>query len=171
MKITNNYKSTTKYNLTKREKGKKSVKYIVLHYTANGTSSKGAAKNNCKYFNRSNRNASADFFIDDGQICRYNPNCEKYYSWHCGDGHGKNGITNANSIGIEVCINGDKAYTSKEIKKLVWLVKRLAHKYRIDADHVVRHYDASGKLCPLYYTPKGKGGDKAWKSLKKKFGL
>lgn len=168
MKITNNYKSTTKHNLSKRAKGKSGVKYLVIHYTGSGTSSKGAAKANCQYFNRANRNASADFFIDDGQICRYNPNCEKYYSWHCGDGKGKNGITNSNSIGIEVCIDGDKPYTSKEIKNLKYLVKKLSRKYKIDESHIVRHYDASGKLCPLYYTPKGEGGNKAWKELKKK---
>ena len=74
---------------------------LVLHYTGSGSSSKGAALANCQYFGRANRNASAHYFVDDGSIYEY-ADPKKWYTWHCGDGHGKYGITNANSIGIGV---------------------------------------------------------------------
>lgn len=164
--INGKYKSKSMHNLSRRYSGADGVKYLVIHYVGAGTPKKGNAKANCIFFNRANRNASADFFIDNGGIYRYNPNCSKWYSWHCGDGHGKYGITNANSIGIEVCINGNKPYTGAEKRRLRWLVRLLMKRYGIDKKHVVRHYDASRKECPYYYTPAGKGGNKAWAALR-----
>lgn len=167
-KIKDTWKSKTHNNLSIRQGGKSAVKYIVIHYTGSGTSKKGSAQANCQYFGRANRNASADFFIDDATIARYNPDCKKYYSWHCGDGHGAHGITNSNSIGIEVCMDGNNPFTEKEIERLEWLVKKLMRIYNIDSEHIVRHYDASRKCCPYYYTPSGKGKTTAWKKLRKR---
>ena len=140
-----------------------SYKYIVCHYTGSGTSASGSAKANCIYFGGRNRNASAHYFIDNANIYEYlDPS--KYYAWHCGDGNGKYGITNANSIGIEVCLNGDKPYTSKEIARLTWLVHYLQKKYGIKDANVVRHYDASRKMCPYYYAKRSE----KWNALHKK---
>ena len=135
------------YNIQKRTT---SIKYIVIHYTGSGTSAAGAAKANCQYFSRANHNASAHYFIDDGGIWEY-ADPKVFATWHCGDGHGAYGITNANSIGIEVCINGDKPYTAKEINFLKQLVPYLMKAYEVPASRVVRHYDASRKMCPYYY--------------------
>ena len=140
-----------------------SYKYIVCHYTGSGTSSSGSAKANCIYFSGGNRNASAHYFIDDANIYEY-ADPKKYYTWHCGDGYGKYGITNDNSIGIEVCMNGDKPYTAKEIARLTWLVQHLQEKYGIKDSNVVRHYDASRKMCPYYYAKRSE----KWKALHKK---
>ena len=145
------------YNITKRTG---SVKYIVCHYTGSGTSKAGNAKNNCIYFAGGNRGASAHYFIDDGGIWEY-ADPSKYYTWHCGDGHGKYGITNANSIGIEVCLDGDNPYTDKEIGYLGELVRYLMGKYDVPASNVVRHYDASRKMCPYYYAKR----QSAWNAL------
>ena len=82
----------SKYNVSicANRKANKTMKYIVVHYT--GTTA--SAKNNCKYFRSGNRNASADYFIDtNGKIYKFNANCKKYYTWHCGDGYGRYGIT------------------------------------------------------------------------------
>ena len=151
-----------KYNVTKcsdRRTGKK-VKYIVVHYT--GT--KASAKNNCIYFGGGDRNASADYFIDkDGTIYKFNENCAKYYSWHCGDGKGKYGITNSNSIGIEVVSAGEK-FTKDQIKSLKKLVNAIQSDYGVKDSNVVRHYDASHKLCPAPYCRTDKK-DKKWKEL------
>lgn len=150
---------TTAYNVTAcgdRRKNK-SVKYIVVHYT--GTTA--SAKNNCQYFRTGNRNASADYFIDiDGSIWKYNANCAGFYSWHCGDGNGMYGITNANSIGIEV-VNAGTAFTSAQINSLNKLVRAIMEDYGVPASNVVRHYDASRKSCPAYYVD-----DARWKALK-----
>lgn len=52
-----------------------------------------------------NREASADFGVDDLNIVQFNPNPLKYYCWSVGNGKGKYGITNSNSISIEICSN------------------------------------------------------------------
>ena len=31
------------------------------------------------------------------------------------------------------------------------LVAQLANYYHIDMDHIIRHYDVTGKECPKYY--------------------
>ena len=121
------------------------IKYIVIHDTAN--KSKGAdADAHFKYFNGGNRNSSADFFVDDTKILQVNDYI-KYYTWQVGDGKGKYGITNQNSIGIEICVNSDGDY-EKAVKKAVELVKYLMNVLDIPNENVVRHYDASRKNCP-----------------------
>lgn len=120
------------------------IKYIVIHDT--GNPNKGAdAEAHYKLFDRENRGASAHYFVDDKQILRVVRDIEK--SWHCGDGHGKYGITNENSIGIEMCINSDGDFNIT-YKNTLDLVKHLMIKYNIPIDKVVRHYDASRKSCP-----------------------
>lgn len=146
-----------KYNRVARSAS--AIKYIVVHYVGDGTSAAGSALNNCKYFAGGNRNASAHYFIDDANIYEY-ADPSSWTCWHVGDGKGKYGITNTNSIGIEVCNNGG-AFTSAEIDRLTWLVQHLMSKYGVPASRVVRHYDASRKLCPLYYAQ----NSSAWNSL------
>lgn len=148
------------YNIQSRTD---TIKYIVIHYVGAGTSKSGNALANCKYFAGANRNSSAHYFVDDGGIWEY-ANPKSYVTWHCGDGHGAYGITNANSIGIEVCVNGDKAYTKKEINYLKQLVPYLMKTYGVSVSHVVRHYDASRKMCPYYYAKRSS----AWTTLKAK---
>ena len=134
-------KQISKYNYSSRNG--KEIKYIVIHYTGN----KGdTAKNNVNYFCGGNRNASAHYFVDDNSIwqCVEDNNA----SWHCGDGKGKNGITNANSIGIEQCCQKDGTVSETTEANCVELTKYLMEKYNISTTNVVRHYDASGKICP-----------------------
>jgi len=149
------------YNIGQRSEG---VRYIVCHYVGNGDSSPGSALANCKYFAGGDRGASAHYFVDDGGIWEYADPSE-YYTWHCGDGHGAYGITNRNSVGIEVCIDGDTPYTETEIGFMCELVPYLMGRFGVPAENVVRHYDASRKDCPLYYTQYGSGGDGAWNDL------
>lgn len=152
----------TKYNVTKCADRRKSkaVKYIAIHYTA-GT---GSAKNNCIYFGGGNRNASADYFIDpDGGIYKFNGNCAGYFTWHVGDGNGKYGITNANSIGIEV-VNTGNEFTQAQKDALRALVTAIMEDYGVPAKNVVRHYDASRKICPKAYCG-STAKDAKWKEL------
>ena len=121
------------------------IKYIVIHDT--GNKSKGSdADAHFKYFNGGNRNSSADFFVDDTKILQVN-DYTKYYTWQVGDGKGKYGITNQNSVGIEICVNADGDY-SKAFENAVELTKHLMKELDIPAERVVRHYDASRKNCP-----------------------
>lgn len=130
------------YNRSRRT-GK--IKYIVIHDTGN-VDSGADAQRHFMYFNGGDRNSSADFFTDDKEILQVN-DYTKYYTWHCGDGHGRYGITNNNSIGIEMCINSDGNY-EKAFNNTVELTRLLMSELNIDIDHVVRHYDASRKNCP-----------------------
>jgi N-acetylmuramoyl-L-alanine amidase CwlA len=76
--------------------------------------------------------------------------------------------TNYNSIGIEcgVCYtenvksanaDSDKWYFTEETQEsLVWLVSKLMDEYNISFDHVIRHYDVTGKICPNPYVKNNK---------------
>ena len=153
----------TRYNLTSvaNRKTNGTVKYIVDHYT--GTNA--CAKNNCIFFGGGDRQASADFFVDkDGAIYQFNKNLNAYYSWHCGDGYGAYGITNRNSIGIEVVSSG-AVFTKAQQESLRKLHLWLMDEYNIPASRVVRHYDASRKLCPYPYAGTT-AKNKKWKTLR-----
>ena len=132
------------YNKSTRSQA---IKYIVIHSTGNTGDS---AQNNHDYFSGGNRNASADFFVDDKNIIQI-IDSDNYYSWHCGDGKGAYGITNPNSIGIEMCGTDGGNISDITVNNTIELVQYLMKKYSIDIDHVVRHYDASRKSCPYQF--------------------
>ena len=147
-------------NVTVRNRTKADIKYIVIHDTGN-TRSGANAEMHYKYFNSGDRGSSADIFIDDKEVLKIN-DYYKFFSWHCGDGRGQYGITNSNSIGIELCINSDGNY-DKMLESAVIVVKILMKELDIPADKVVRHYDASRKNCPGTFA----AGDWArWKQFK-----
>ena len=134
-----------KYNVTLKHRSKRDIKYIVIHDT--GNTAKGAdADRHYSFFDGGNRNSSADIFVDGHKALKVN---DYYtgYTWHCGDGKGRYGITNANSIGVELCINCDGDY-DRAMENMTEVVRQLMAELDIDADHVVRHYDASRKNCP-----------------------
>lgn len=132
-----------KYNRSNR--GGTPIRYIVVHDT--GNPSRGAnATAHYNYFNGGDRSSSADFFVDDTQVLCVN-DYYKFYTWHCGDGHGKYGITNRNSVGIEFCINVDSD-RDKTLERTAQLVRELMQELNIPIERVVRHYDASRKNCP-----------------------
>lgn len=142
------------------------IKYIVIHYTAGITSRPGTAKSNARYFAKETTKASADFIVDDENIVQYNPDIKNRYCWHCGGSKYKTKggslykvCTSANSIGIEMCstnsakkvTNPNDAnwyFTDAVIDNCVELTKKLMKEYDIKPDHVIRHYDVNGKLCP-----------------------
>lgn len=142
------------------------IKYIVIHYTAGITSRPGTAKSNARYFAKETTKASADFIVDDENIVQYNPDIKNRYCWHCGGSKYKTKggslykvCTSANSIGIEMCstnsakkvTNPNDAnwyFTDAVIDNCVELTKKLMKEYDIKPDHVIRHYDINGKLCP-----------------------
>ena len=121
----------------------RNIEYLVIHDTGNRRIGANAEAH-FNYFNSGNRNASADFFVDDEEILQVN-DYTKYYTWHCGDGKGQYGITNRNSIGIEMCVNSDGDF-ERVLANTIQLVKELKKKF--PNAKVVRHYDASRKICP-----------------------
>lgn len=129
------------YNNSSR--GGESIKYIVLHYTGNKGDN---ARNNALYFSRGSRGASAHYFVSDALI--YQVVEDDRAAWSVGDGYGRYGITNANSINVEMCCWIDGTVSETTEANTVELVKYLMKKHNIDINHVVRHYDASRKYCP-----------------------
>ena len=134
-------------------RGGNSIKYIVIHYTANdGDTDEG----NGKYFHNNDVNASAHYFVDEDSATL--SVSESDTAWHCGGGlQGNSGHSfykkckNSNSLGIEMCAdkNGSELiFTSKTVANTVELVKSLMKKYNVSVDRVIRHYDVTGKNCP-----------------------
>ena len=133
-------------------RGGNSIKYIVMHYTANdGDTDEG----NAHYFQGAGRRASAHYFVDEDSVTQSVR--DRDAAWHCGGDlesshHPLRGICmNRNSLGVEMCsdiVGGKYTITPQTVDRAVELVKYLMAKYGIDVDHVVRHYDVTGKLCP-----------------------
>lgn len=144
------------FNKSRRAGGLGAIAYFDVHYTGG----KGSAKNNCIYFATANRSASADFFIDkDGAIWEYNNILDGYYTWHVGDGRGKYGITNTNSVGVEVVSDGED-FTAAQRASLARLYAHCCSVLGRELS-VARHYDASRKQCPAPYVDAAK-----WAALK-----
>lgn len=120
------------------------IKYLVIHDTGNPNRGAGAL-NHRNYVENNTRGASAHYFVDDKVIVQYVG--DSLSAGSVGDGKGRYGITNANSLSIEMCINSDADY-AKTYKNTVELTKNLMKKFNIPIDRVVRHYDASRKNCP-----------------------
>jgi N-acetylmuramoyl-L-alanine amidase len=123
-------------------------KFIVVHDTGDPGAS---AQNEHDYFSGGSRGASADFFVDSNNIIQI-VDTDNFYSWHCGDGNGAYGITNANSLGIEMCLEDDGYPSDSTVDNTIDLVRYLMDKYNIGIGNVVRHYDASRKCCPCSFS-------------------
>lgn len=131
--------------------------FIVIH----DVGAVSSAKNNADYFGGGNRNASAHYFVDDVSIYQV---VEDYNgAWHVGDGQGVYGIHNSNSIGIEQCLQANKTISKKTEQNTLELTQYLMKKYNIPIERVVRHYDASRKICPRAWSP---NNWKEWLSFK-----
>ena len=128
-------------------RGSCQIEYIVIHYTSNLGDT---AKNNADYFAREvlKNPASAHFFVDESEVWNSVPIYRIAY--HCGAKTYKHpACRNTNSIGVEVCMLDKHAVIRKDaIRHAAELVRELMAKYDIDDDHVVRHWDVTGKACP-----------------------
>ena len=132
------------------------VKNIVIHYVGNPNTT---AQNNRDYFDKDSTEVSSHFLVGlEGEIIQCLPLWEKSAAsnWR-----------NNDTISIEVCHPdetgkfNDKTYDAV-IKLTSWLLKELG----LDESAVIRHYDITEKLCPLYYVENGD----AWEQLKKDIG-
>lgn len=139
-----------------------SIKYIVVHYTANdGDTDEG----NGNYFANNVLQVSAHYFVDDDSVTHSVP--DSYIAWHCGAKQYKHRYCrNANSIGVEICDdvkNGIVYPSQKTINNALELVRALMKKYNVPKENVLRHYDVTGKLCPMYWSGSAEK-DAAWRT-------
>lgn len=149
MKIQDMLLTINKYSRpgTKRNRTTK----IAVHYVGNANSK---AINNRNYFENlkdtHSTYASSHYIIGlDGEIIRCVPDDEVAYTTNS---------ANAYSIGIECCHGADGTFNSKTRSSLVELVAMLLNKYNLTSDDIIRHYDVTGKLCPICWA--SNGGDK-----------
>lgn len=132
------------------------IEWIVMHYTANDGDSD---ESNGRYFQQPiNPVASAHYFVDDDSITQSVP--DDYVAYHCGARTYRHPYCrNANSIGVEMCDakrDGRVMATDQTLQNAAELVYSLCKQYGIPYDHIIRHYDVTGKLCPAYWV-KGDG--------------
>lgn len=133
---------------------KDKIKYIVLHYTGNATDT---AEANAKYFQTANRKASAHYFVDSNSV--YNSVKDLCIAWSVGGkkysdsantGGGKlyGKCNNSNSISVEIC-SKNGVFQEKALENAAELVKELMKRYNIPLTNVIRHFDVTGKHCPV----------------------
>lgn len=122
------------------------VTAIVVHYVGNpGTT----AEQNRSYFNNlaelKNAYASSHYVVGlQGEIIQCVPLDEIAYA---------SNNRNYDTISIECCHqDADGRFTDDTYNSLVRLVAALCRTYGLDPEtDVIRHYDVTGKLCPIYY--------------------
>lgn len=132
------------------------VKGIVIHYTANpGTTAKG----NRSYFEglatKHTTKASSHYIIGlEGEVLQCIPLTEIAYA---------SNNRNDDTISIECCHPDDTGeFTEETYQSLVALSAALCREFDLTEKDIIRHYDVTGKLCPLYFVEH----EDAWLKLK-----
>jgi len=134
------------------------VNGVVLHYVGNpGTS----AQANRNYFESLSSGeletyASSHFIVGlEGEVVQCVPLNEIAYA---------SNTRNGDTISVEVC-HPDEAgeYSPVTYARVVELTAWLCREFRLDPEEdVIRHYDVTGKRCPLYYVEH----PEAWDALR-----
>lgn len=125
---------------------------IILHYIGNAGTS---AKNNAVFFayNCPDRR-SANYVVDDNDIYECLPAGWKSYGTD-------NGVHNGKAIQIEMCHPDTTGRISEAtLNNVVGLCRELMAMWGIS--EVIRHYDVTGKRCPLWYV----NNPAEWEKLK-----
>lgn len=123
----------------------KEVNGIVVHYVGNpGTT----AEQNNSYFRSLAQThetyASSHFLIGmDGTVLLNVPLGEVAF---CSNGR------NSDTLSIECCHpDAEGRFTQETYDALLRLVRWLMGYYELTPEQIIRHYDVTGKRCPLYY--------------------
>ena len=138
LNLTRNY--SINFDLKKRDK--KSIKFIIIHYTGMKNES-DAIKRLCN----SKSEVSSHYFIkNNGDLLNLVP--DLYNAWHSGKSSWKKFKSlNRYSIGIEINNPGHefkyKRYSFKQISSLIKLLKVLKKKYKIKKQNILGHSDIS----------------------------
>ena len=117
------------------------VRNIVIHYVGNpGTT----AQQNRDYYANPSSDVSSHFVIGlKGEIIQCIPLHEKSSA---------SNHRNKDTISIEVCHPDESGkFTDASYQSLVKLTAWLCETCDLDSDDVIRHYDITGKQCPLYF--------------------
>ncbi|WP_426351158.1 peptidoglycan recognition protein family protein [Alloiococcus sp. CFN-8] len=136
----------------RRGKDLEAIEDIVIHYVGNpGTT----AQQNRDFFNNPGVEVSSHFVIGlEGEIIQVIPLNEisQASNWR-----------NNDTISIEVCHpDASGKFSEVTYQSLVKLTAWLTELCDLDEDNVIRHYDVTEKLCPIYYVE----NEDAWLQLK-----
>ena len=165
LKTTLNY--SPNFNSIKR--CKKTIKFIIFHYT--GMKKESVAIN--KLTNINSEVSSHYLIKKSGEIIKLVP--DTYIAWHAGKSSWKRYKSlNKNSIGIEITNPGHefnyRKYSIKQISSLLKLSKFLIKKYNINPKNILGHSDVApdrkkdpGEKFPWKYLAKNKVG--LWHTL------
>ncbi len=127
------------------------VRNIVIHYVGNpGTT----AQQNRDYYANPSSEVSSHFVIGlKGEIIQCIPLHEKSSA---------SNHRNKDTISIEVCHPDESGkFTDASYQSLVKLTAWLLDVCDLDSNDVIRHYDITGKQCPLYFVTH----EDAWKKF------
>lgn len=132
------------------------INAVVIHYVGNpGTT----ARANRNYFaslssGKEGTYASSHFVVGlEGEVVQCVPLTEVAYA-----SNGRNGDT----VSIEVCHPDETGeFLPGTYDRVVELTAWLCDAFDLTSADVLRHYDVSGKLCPLYYVE----NEDAWRAL------
>ncbi len=117
------------------------VEDIAIHYVGNPGST---AQQNHDFFDQPETQVSAHFLVGlDGEVIQCLPMDERSAATN---------ERNINTISIEVCHpDATGQFNQATYDSLVKLTAWLCDYCDIGRDHVIRHYDVTGKPCPLYF--------------------
>ena len=132
------------------------IRDIVIHYVGNPGST---AQQNRDYYANPSSEVSSHFVIGlKGEIIQCIPLHEKSSA---------SNHRNKDTISIEVCHPDESGkFTDASYQSLVKLIAWLLDICDLDSDDVIRHYDITGKQCPLYFVTH----EDAWEQFKKDVG-
>lgn len=128
------------------------VNDIVIHYVGNpGTT----AQQNHDYFDNPETTVSSHFLVGlDGEIIQCVPLDEKSSA---------SNDRNRDTISVEVCHPDETGvFNEATYDSLVRITAWLCQTYELDTTHVIRHYDITGKMCPLYFVE----NEDAWEQFR-----
>ena len=131
-------------NFTKKNRSKKNIKFLIIHYTGMQSESESI-----KRLTDIKSKVSSHYLINrKGNIIQMVS--EKYVAWHAGKSQWKNYINlNNSSIGIELVNRGHEfgyqSFSFKQIKSLKLLLVKLVKKYKIKKNCILGHSD----IAPL----------------------
>lgn len=133
------------------------VNGIVIHYTANPGATAIANRNYFENLKDTHTTKASSHFVVglEGEIVQCIPTAEISYA---------SNDRNSDTISIECCYkNEDGSFEQATYDSVIKLTAWLCAKFGLTSENVIRHYDVTGKLCPLYYVEH----EEAWTQFKK----
>lgn len=133
------------------------VNGIVIHYTANPGATAIANRNYFENLKDTHTTKASSHFVVglEGEIVQCIPTAEIAYA---------SNDRNSDTISIECCYkNEDGSFEQATYDSVIKLTAWLCAKFGLTSEEVIRHYDVTGKLCPLYYVEH----EDAWTQFKK----